>query len=97
MGRDIDFADDETDDVVKFYVNSKHVESPSVRIPRCPNCGAELKDSLTEMDQNEGDYRMKTLDGYCHSCGSYVTFDHQFAIESKESIPVLDRMAEFDW
>ncbi len=97
MGRDIDNLESDQSNVVEYYVNSKHIESPSVRVPICPNCGADLKGSLREVDQNDPDYMIKTVDGYCSSCGSYVTFDHQFYIESKESFPVVENKVAFDW
>jgi len=75
--------DGTNDKGIDYYVPSTHVESPSVRTPVCPYCGARCDDrDLDILENNSPDFRIFTKQGYCPHCSCYVTFDHQWAVES---------------
>lgn len=68
---------------IDYYVQSNHVESPSVHTPVCPYCGARCDEGdLDVLEDNTPDFRIYTKQGYCPHCSCYVAFDHQWSVES---------------
>ena len=76
-----------------YYMDSRDAESPKMVYPRCSNCGAVVKDSVDEIENNELEFRMVCQDGYCPSCGYYVSFQHEWALEDFTTMKCHDLQA----
>ena len=86
------------EEIKEFFMRSKDMDSPSqFGGMRCPNCGS---DNLNWSGDNSGDddeFMFFESTGWCPDCGSQILWTHDWALESKESIPVSDRKVGFDW
>lgn len=82
----------------EYFMRAKDMDSPSqLGGMKCPQCDSDIYWSGDNEDDRE-DFRFFESTGWCPNCGAMIIWNHEWALESREAVPVSGkRLRDFDW